>query len=163
MARPHGRASVSTTDPVAFAVCDRCGTWRNQDQLFWQYEWAGMQLINTQILVCQRCADAPNEQLRTIILPPDPLPIKNARVEPFTVDEAGPVSTSLAQDAAIGATTIFVSSVSGFGIATRILVGMNNGSFAQVSVTSVNTGANSMTISIPLPYASSIGQLVSVA
>lgn len=163
MARPHGRASVSTTDPVAFAVCDRCSVWRNRNQLFWQYEWAGMQLINTQILVCQRCADSPDDQLRTIVLPPDPLPIKNARVEPFTVDEAGPISTSLAQDAAIGATAIFVSSVTGFGLASNILISMNNGSFAQVTVTSVDTGANSMTISIPLPYASSIGQVVSVA
>jgi hypothetical protein len=33
------------------------------------------------MLVCPSCLDRPNEQLRTITLPPDPVPIMNARPE----------------------------------------------------------------------------------
>jgi len=53
----------------------------------WQYQWAGNQLINLGSLVCEHCVDVPQEQLRTIILPPDPSPLFNARPEPYTIDE----------------------------------------------------------------------------
>lgn len=88
MSRPHGRARVNARNPQAFGVCDRGGCWVSHVDLQWQYEWSGTQLTNTGLLVCERCLDVPNEQLRTIVLPPDPLPIQNARVEPFAVDEA---------------------------------------------------------------------------
>lgn len=45
---------------------------------------------NTGALVCttgNRCYDKPFEQLRTIILPPDPPPVQNARTENFAYDE----------------------------------------------------------------------------
>ncbi len=86
-----GRAFVDPSSPRAFAVCDRCGRWYNHRDLVWQYEWAGTQLINIGALVCtDTCVDIPQIQLKTIILPPDPYPILNARVEPFTLDETGP-------------------------------------------------------------------------
>ena len=81
---------VSTTDPEAFAQCDRCGMWFNRSALVWQYEWAGNQLYNTGALVCAtgpHCYDLPQEQFRTIILPPDPPPIVNARVPDFDYEE----------------------------------------------------------------------------
>jgi len=86
--RPHGKyASVNPQNPEAFAQCDRCSFWYNRTDLQWQAGWAGQQLFNLQILVCDRCLDIPNEQLRTIILPPDPLPVLNARVPNFAYEE----------------------------------------------------------------------------
>jgi hypothetical protein len=36
--------------------------------------------VNTGLLVCERCLDIPNPQERTIFIPPDPVPILNARL-----------------------------------------------------------------------------------
>ena len=51
--------------------------------------WAGQRLYNTGLLVCTgvNCLDRPNEQLRTIRLPPDPIPVLNARVPNFDYEE----------------------------------------------------------------------------
>jgi len=89
MARPHGKyANVNPQDPTAFSQCDRCGFWRNRTDLVWQVQWSGQHLYNIQILVCkERCYDTPQEQLRTIILPPDPPPVLNARVPNFAYEE----------------------------------------------------------------------------
>lgn len=83
-------ARVDPRNPEAFAKCDRCGFWYNRGDLAFQYEWAGTHLYNTGALVCttgNRCYDKPFEQLRTIILPPDPPPVMNARTENFAYDE----------------------------------------------------------------------------
>lgn len=83
-------ARVDERNPEAFARCDRCGAWYNRGDLAFQYEWSGTHLYNTGALVCttgNRCYDKPFEQLRTIILPPDPPPILNARTENFAYDE----------------------------------------------------------------------------
>ena len=81
-------ARVDAQNPESFQQCDRCGFWRNRSDLVWQYEWAGMHLYSKGILVCSdRCYDIPQEQLRTIILPPDPPPIVNARVPDFDYEE----------------------------------------------------------------------------
>ena len=81
-------ARVSTQNPEAWMQCDRCGFWRNRTDLIWQIQWSGTQLYNIQILVCRdRCFDQPQEQLRTIILPPDPPPVLNARVPDFEYEE----------------------------------------------------------------------------
>lgn len=88
--RPHGNhAVVDPTDPSALAECSRCGRWFNLRELTWQMQWAGTKLFNTRLLVCVSggCLDVPNEQLRTIILPPDPLPVLNARVPNFAYEE----------------------------------------------------------------------------
>jgi hypothetical protein len=82
-----GRARVSSRRPQAQAVCDRCGIWYNHVDLRWQYDWAGTSLINRRFLVCLRCYDKPQQQLRAIILPADPVPIRNPRIEPFIKDE----------------------------------------------------------------------------
>jgi len=91
MADPQPKyARVNENNPEGWAQCDRCGFWYNRSDLVWQYEWAGMQLYNTGNLVCisgNNCYDTPQEQLRTIILPPDPPPIVNARVPNFAYEE----------------------------------------------------------------------------
>ena len=81
-------ACVDTTNPEAWAQCDRCSFIRNRSDLIFQYEWGGNHLYSLGILVCQdRCYDDPQEQFRTIILPPDPPPIINARVTNFDYEE----------------------------------------------------------------------------
>lgn len=82
-----GRAKTSSRNPQAFAICDRCALWYNHYQLKWQYDWAGAALINKRILVCDTCYDKPQEQLRAIVVPADPVPIVNPRVEPYAWDE----------------------------------------------------------------------------
>lgn len=87
--RPHPRrASTDSSNPRAWATCQRCGFVTNHYKLSWQFEWAGTQLINQKILVCDGgCLDQPNRQLGTIILPPDPTAVVNARPEQYFIDE----------------------------------------------------------------------------
>ena len=87
MAYPHGHARVNPRSPEAFAVCDRCGRWWNKVNLRWQYDYRGKGLQNLNLLVCEPCYDTPQEQLRLYIIPPDPLPVINARIEQFSIDE----------------------------------------------------------------------------
>ena len=78
-----GRARTDATNPHAFGVCDRCAIWYNHCDLRWQYDYRGRQLANIRILVCESCYDEPQPQLLPRIIPPDPLPIQNARTELF--------------------------------------------------------------------------------
>lgn len=89
-----GRARVSARNPQAFGVCDRCGLWYNHVDLKWQHDWAGASLINKRMLVCETCYDEPQQQLRAIALPADPVPIVNPRTEPFLYDETNTRQTS---------------------------------------------------------------------
>lgn len=86
--RFHGRAAVDPTRPRAWATCDRCGFNYNHHQLRFQFDFRGPRLMNLQLLVCDRCYDAAQNQLRPVILPPDPVPIRNPRPEPYADDEA---------------------------------------------------------------------------
>ena len=85
--RPHGRASVSSRNPKAFGICDRCGFLYNHNRLQWQFDYAGAGLINKRILVCSPCLDTPQNQLRAIVLPQDPTPIQNPRVQDYAAAE----------------------------------------------------------------------------
>ncbi len=82
-----GRARVSAKRPQAQAVCFRCGIWYNRVDLSFQFEWRGTSLRNLYILVCDRCLDVPQEQLRAIQLPADPTPIYFPSVEDFVAAE----------------------------------------------------------------------------
>ena len=82
-----GRARTSAKSPRAFGVCDRCGQWWNWVDLRWQFDWRGPTVQNLRILVCKHCYDTPQAQLRSIVLPQDPVPIINARPEYFIEDE----------------------------------------------------------------------------
>lgn len=83
-----GRARTSVSRPQAQALCDRCGIWHSHVDLRWQYDWRGTSLANLRLLVCRRCMDKPQQQLRAIIIPADPVPIRNPRTEPFVEDES---------------------------------------------------------------------------
>lgn len=110
-----GRARVNARDPRAKACCDRCQMWYNHDDLSWQTDWRGTTIQNIRILVCRSCLDVPQEQLRAIVVPADPIPIIQPRVENFTADEsdyrtvAQPTVTDPVTGIPIPATTTFVT------------------------------------------------------
>jgi hypothetical protein len=86
--RPHPkRAAVNPRSPRAWATCDRSGFITNHEKLAWQFDWRGMQLVNLKILVAPDMLDKPQRQLGTIILPPDPPSIMNARPEAYSMEE----------------------------------------------------------------------------
>lgn len=82
-----GRARTSAKKPQAHAICDRCGFRYNFVDMQWQVDWRGPTIQNLRILVCKACYDKPQEQLRAIVLPADPEPIINARVQDFELAE----------------------------------------------------------------------------
>lgn len=78
-----GRARISARNPQAAAVCDRCGTVYNHVDLQQQTQYAGAGIIVFNILVCDRCLDTPQAQLKSIAIPADPLPIGNPRIQDY--------------------------------------------------------------------------------
>lgn len=72
----------------AAATCDRCGQIWNFVDLAWQNDWRGPIIQNLRILVCPPCYDIPQEQLRAIVLPADPVPVINARPYDFVAAES---------------------------------------------------------------------------
>lgn len=50
--------------------------------------------MNIRILVCETCLDVPQNQLRNIIIPADPTPIMNARVQDYVTAETNARFTS---------------------------------------------------------------------
>jgi hypothetical protein len=83
-----GRARTSARSPVSQAVCDRCSLWYSITDLVWQYDWRGTSTQNLWLRVCTRtCLDVPQEQLRAITLPADPVPVWQPRPENFDADE----------------------------------------------------------------------------
>ena len=83
-----GRARTNPSKPSAHAICDRCGFRYCLTDLKFQFDWRGTSMQNLRILVCERCYDKPQEQLRTIIYPPDPPPVPNARPQDFVDAES---------------------------------------------------------------------------
>lgn len=82
--RPHGHAQISARSPRALGVCQRCGGLYNLDRLQWQLDWQqGPRLKNIRIRVCPTCLDVPQENGRTIVLPPDPRPVPFALPEDY--------------------------------------------------------------------------------
>lgn len=91
--RYHGRASVDSENPKAFGICDRCGFLYNLKELRWQFDFAGPVLQNLRILVCSPCYDKPQEQNKPVLLPPDPLPVPNARPQNYQDAEVNYLAT----------------------------------------------------------------------
>ena len=86
--RPHPkRTSTNPRSPRAWGTCDRSSFITNHEKLCWQWDWRGTQLINLRVLVAPDMLDKPQRQLGTIILPPDPVAILNARPEQYGMEE----------------------------------------------------------------------------
>lgn len=86
-ASQSGRARTNAKGPQAHAICDRCGFRYNHTNLRWQFDWRGASLQNIRLLVCRTCEDTAQTQLRAIVVPADPVPIQNPRVQDFVVAE----------------------------------------------------------------------------
>ena len=82
----QGRAPTRPSAPQAKGVCDQCGCWVAFRDLIKQTEWTGTRVSWLGFLVCRSCLDKPQPQLKSIRLPPDPVPIKNPRPENFYQD-----------------------------------------------------------------------------
>lgn len=96
MRRHPRRAAVDPSNPRSWGTDDRSGFVGNHKNLMWQFEWAGTQLINKQILVYADQYDTPQRQLGTIIISADPEPVMNARPEQYPIDEVWPMMMELA-------------------------------------------------------------------
>lgn len=75
------RAPTSIRDPKPTGLCRRCGFYFPLERLAEQYEWRGPSLGKILTRVCVSnpgCLDLPQEQLRTIIIGPDPIPPRDA-------------------------------------------------------------------------------------
>ena len=89
--RPHPkRAQTDPSAPRSWGTSDRSGFVNNLQNLRWQFDWRGMQLQNLRILVADWEYDKPQRQLGTIILPPDPVAVSNARPKSYEIDEIWP-------------------------------------------------------------------------
>ncbi len=78
---------IDPNDPKAVGVCDGCGWWIQHSQLKKQLEYRGGSTpVWNGFLVCSKCYDVPNEapQFKRLVLPPDPVPVLNPRVEQAT-------------------------------------------------------------------------------
>lgn len=81
---PTGRARVNARSPEAQACCDRCYLNFSLSDLNWQTQWAGDKLQNLRLRVCCECLDVPQIQLKSIIIPADPVPVLNPRPEAYS-------------------------------------------------------------------------------
>ena len=133
-----GRARVSSKNPAALAVCDRCGMWYNHVDLAWQFDWGGASLINKRILVCRPCNDIPQNQLRAIVLPADPIPVMNPRVEFWT-------STQVDQLAESGTNTI--DATTGLPVQNPVYINTQDGQYVAPQETGNPVGLEQYAIS----------------
>jgi hypothetical protein len=74
-------APLNPFAPEPTGVCDRCGFLYPLASLVEQRAWAGPTTVGLGILVCTRtCLDEMQQNgRRTIVIGPDPKPLKNAR------------------------------------------------------------------------------------
>ena len=86
-ASKQGRTRIDARSPSASGQCDRCGFLYNHNHLRWQLDYSGAGLYNLRILVCEKCYDVPQQQRKVIVIPPDPMPVLNARTPDYINSE----------------------------------------------------------------------------
>ena len=72
---------IDPDNPISAAVCDATGFVTSRSDLVKQYQYRGNQLVWTGFLVDKHFVDVPNPQLMNPVLPPDPVPVKQPRVD----------------------------------------------------------------------------------
>lgn len=85
--RYHSRAKINPYSPQGHGTCDRCSQIVTRAAMIWEMEYRGNSLMKTGFLVCQRCLDVPYQGRRPIIIPADPVPMKDPRPENFLLEE----------------------------------------------------------------------------
>jgi hypothetical protein len=144
----------------------------NHDRLKWQFDYAGAGLINKRILVCNPCLDTPQNQLRSIILPADPVPIENPRVQDYAAAETdniainAPTVTDFWTGIPVPSTTDVITQ-DGINVTTQVLgrpTGLDQNAvmplfnqdsyrvvLSPLSVTS-QTGTSTITVTFSTPH-----------
>lgn len=93
---PHAPTNPFAPEPVG--ICDRCGFKFPLASLVNQRQWAGPAIIKTNILVCPPDLDDLQQNgFRTIVIGPDPKPLKHAR-PPSYKQQAGPTPPQFVLD-----------------------------------------------------------------
>lgn len=142
----HGRARVSTSKPAAFSVCDYCYCTYNLVDLKPQMEWYGTQLTDTGFKACYRCISKPQDQLRPIILPPDPVPVVQPRppyyAQPIGLEGFTQYTLEPTDDPPLNKSTVLAQIATNSGIATPTLLTDRSGSISGVNVTQQIMAAN---------------------
>jgi len=83
--RPKGKhVLIDSDNPEALGICDKTQFVFKRKDLIKQMEWRGNALVWTGFLVGRPYVDTPNEQLRPPILPPDPVPTVQPRLQQST-------------------------------------------------------------------------------
>lgn len=112
--QPRTALVIDPNNPRAVGVCDGCGWWVNYKDLKKDMQYrGGTTPVWTGFLVCTKCLDVPNPapQFKTIVLPPDPVPLENPRPQTpsptysgyaYWVDDSGNYVTLLPGDDAWG-------------------------------------------------------------
>jgi hypothetical protein len=121
MRRHPRRAEVNPNHPQGWGTSDRNGHVGNLAKMKFQYDWAGAKIINKRILVHEDELDIPQRQLGVLIIPPDPLPLMNARPESYATDEY-PVSTRYTMDGRVRAIQPYVIATTNPDPFTKILL-----------------------------------------
>lgn len=131
MPRPmrSGRARISLRHPQAMGECDRCGFWRNLDGLTRQFQWAGNNLTDTGMLVCQdTCLDVPQNQFRSPILPADPMPRINPRPSPNVTQVPTSIGQPLATSPENQGFTVYTLGITIAGTSSNVPIPPSGGS-----------------------------------
>jgi hypothetical protein len=94
---PYAPINPFQPEPVGF--CDRCGFKYPLAQLVEQRQWAGPKTVGIGIRVCTRtCLDELQQNgFRTIVIGPDPVPLKNPRPG-FQFQQMGGIPTQFVLD-----------------------------------------------------------------
>jgi hypothetical protein len=73
-------APINIFHPQPVGICDRCDFKWPLARLTEQRQWAGPTVVGLGLLVCPHCLDDLQENgFRTIVIGPDPMPIRNPR------------------------------------------------------------------------------------
>ena len=116
----NSHARVSRRSPSAWAICDFCYDQVNRVDLSPDRQYMGTEVRPTGFLVCRRCLDRPQPQQKAILLPPDPLPVDNPRVDIAPNGNQGFTLYGLtlvqAQQGAGAGFGYFIFGVSAFGV-----------------------------------------------
>lgn len=84
-------APTNPFSPEPVGICRRCGFLWPLAQLDEQYQWLGPKLGKILTRVCRKnCLDRPQEQLRTIVIGPDPVPPFDASPYFYAQQNAAP-------------------------------------------------------------------------
>lgn len=164
MRRHPRRAPVNPGNPKAWGTSDRNGMVGTHARMQFQHQWAGFSLVNTRVLVHPDELDKPQRQLGAFVLPPDPMPIANARPENYYIDELYAQISTTYTIPSVGYIIDASSSTASFNVTlpsaadesgSSVTVNNNGESFSVVlftvsseTITDLQTDATSTTYSI---------------